>query len=180
MFARSYVVLVLVIALPLAACSEEDSPTAPTSTTTTTSSSGVNLAVTLEAAPDPTVATSSSGVTYVKDAQLLAYQWTTTFAVVVRLDAEQTASNVTSLSLALQQSSGGILITPVSGEDEQYRFATRPSGSRLEPGGEVVIEFDLFYTLPNQGKEAVITVSMDFLNDSGMTLNKNIQLQIAP
>jgi len=180
MFARAYAVLVLVVALPLAACSDEASPTAPTTPTGTTTTTGVNFAVTLEAAPDPTVATPSTGVTYVQDGQVLAYQWTTTFAVVVRLDAEQTASNVTALSLALQQSTGGIRITPVTGEDEQYRFATRPSGSRLEPGGEVVIEFDLFYTLPNQGKEAVITVSMDFLNDSGMTLNKNIQLQIAP
>ena len=176
MFARAYCVLAPIAALSLTACGES-SPTAPTTTTTTTTTT--SSAITLLAAPDTAMAEPSAGVTYIENGQVLEFQWKTSFAIIVRLAEGQVASNVRSLSLALQQASGGILITPVTGETERFRFVTRPSGNRLEAAGEVVIEFDLFYTLPNRGKEALITISLTLLNDSSVNLTESIQLRIA-
>ncbi len=176
MFVKAYCVLAPIAALSMTACGES-SPTAPT-TTTTTATTGAT--VTLLAAPDPAIAEPSAGVTYIENDQVLEFQWKTTFAIIVRLNEGQVATNVNSLSLVLQQASGGILIAPVTGETVRFRFDTRVPGNRLEPAGEVVVEFDLFYTLPNQGKEALITVILALVNDSSVTTTDNIQLRVAP
>ena len=177
MFVKAYCVLAPIAALSMIACGE-DSPTAPTPTTTTTVTTGET--VTLLAAPDPAIAEPSAGVTYIENDQALEFQWKTTFAIIVRLNEGQVATNVNSLSIVLQQASGGILIAPVTGETVRFRFDTRVPGNRLEPAGEIVVEFDLFYTLPNQGKEALITVNLVLVNDSSVTTAENIQLRVAP
>ena len=141
----------------LVACS---SPTDPSATT---------AKVDLTANPNPTSALPSSGVTYtiVGDAthpdQIKEYPWQTHFSV----NMAETAGvglDITSISVKVQQAAGGIITPPTNGQIEHYQFTSQSSGNRLEGHGTAVVGFDVWYALPNQGREAVITVIVTFLD----------------
>ena len=141
----------------LVACS---SPTDPSATT---------AKVDLTANPNPTSALASSGVTYtiVGDAthpdQIKEYPWRTHFSV----NMAETAGvglDITSISVKVQQAAGGIITPPTNGQIEHYQFTSQSSGNRLEGHGTRVVGFDVWYALPNQGREAVVTVIVTFLD----------------
>jgi hypothetical protein len=160
----------LLAATWLAACSS------PTATTT--------LAVTLTATPDPTNAVESHGVTYTvtqPDSSILTYDyaWKTSLSVTMT-ETGGTAVNITAVDLKVQQASGGIVITPSGGDKEYFRFNSSASGNRLDAHGTAAISFDVWYSLPNKGKEALITVGLSFQDDSGNTSSKSVQCKVAP
>jgi hypothetical protein len=141
----------------LVSCS---SPTDPSATT---------AKVDLVANPSPTSALPSSGVTYtiVGDAthpdQTKEYPWRTHFSV----NMAETAGvglDITSISVKVQQAAGGIITPPTNGQIEHYQFTSQSSGNRLEGHGTTVVGFDVWYALPNQGREAVVTVIVTFLD----------------
>jgi hypothetical protein len=136
-----------------AACS---SPTSPTT-----------LTATLTATPNPASATASQGVSYtiVGDAThadvTKVYPFTTSFLV----DIEETggiALNITAVNLKVQQASGGIVIAPSGGEVEHFQFNSSASGNLLPAKGHASVGFQVWYDLPNKGKEALVTVSLSF------------------
>ncbi len=149
-------------AVMLVACS---SPTDPTATT---------AKVDLTANPNPTSALPSSGVFYtiVGDAthpdQTKPYPWQTQFSV----NMSETAGvglDITSISVKVQQAAGGIITPPTNGEIEHYQFTSQSSGNRLEGRGQAVVGFNVWYALPNQGREAVVTVIVTFLDKKDVT-----------
>src|SRR6266498_2378502 len=48
--------------------------------------------------------------------------------------------------------------------DQIKEYPSQSSGNRLEGHGTAVVGFDVWYALPNQGREAVITVIVTFLD----------------
>jgi hypothetical protein len=133
-------------------CSK-DTATSPTDTTTTTATA----TVTATATPDPvTVTTSADPV----------YTWSGSFAITI---ANTNASPITvkSITADLQQSSGGIVITPITGTDEAFRFDVRAPGNRVDVNGNMVIPFSFYYTLPNGGREALVSLSFSVTTDAG-------------
>jgi hypothetical protein len=144
---------VLLGVLGWAACS---SPTSPTT-----------LTATLTATPNPSTATAAQGVSYtiVGDAThadvTKEYPFTTSFLV----DIEETggiALNITAVNLKVQQASGGIVIAPSGGQVEHFQFNSSASGNLLPAKGHASVGFQVWYDLPNQGKEALVTVSLSF------------------
>ncbi len=141
----------------LVACS---SPTDPNATT---------AKVDLTANPSPTSALPSNGVTYtiVGDAthpdQIKEYPWQTHFSLTMA-ETAGVGLDITSISVKVQQAAGGIITPPTNGQVEHYQFTSRSSGNRLEGHGMAVVGFDVWYALPNQGREAVITVIVTFLD----------------
>jgi len=141
------------------------SPTDPTATT---------AKVDLTANPNPTSALPSSGVFYtiVGDAthpdQIKPYPWQTQFSV----NMSETAGvglDITSISVKVQQAAGGIITPPTNGEIEHYQFTSQSSGNRLEGHGQALVGFNVWYALPNQGREAVVTVIVTFLDKKDVT-----------
>jgi len=132
------------------------SPTSPTT-----------LEVDLTANPSPTTAVAAQGVTYtikgddthpdvIKD-----YPWTTSFLV----DMNETGGNalsITAVNLRVQQASGGIVIAPSGGDVEHYQFNSSASGNSLPARGHASVGFQVWYDLPNKGREALVTVSLSF------------------
>ncbi len=164
------ILLPLLVAAWLPACS---SPTAATT-----------LAVTLTAVPDPTTSVASQGVTYqITNADNTVttkeYSWKTSFTVNMQ-ETGGTAVNITAVDLKVQQASGGIVITPSGGDKEYFRFNSAASGNRLAAKGTASISFDVWYSLPNQGKEALVTVGLSFQDDNGSTSAKSVQEKVAP
>ena len=141
----------------LVACS---SPTDPSATT---------AKVDLTANPNPTSALPSSGVTYtiVGDAthpdQIKEYPWQTHFSVTMA-ETAGVGLDITSISVKVQQAAGGIITPPTNGEIEHYQFTSQSSGNRLEGHGTAVVSFNVWYALPNLGREAVVTVIVTFLD----------------
>jgi hypothetical protein len=160
----------LLAAVALCAC---DAPTSSTS-----------LEVTLTASPDPAVAQVSHGVTYQvtnPDSTVSTYEypWTTSFTVTIQ-ETGGMAVDITSVNLKVQQASGGIVITPSGGDSERYRFNSSASGNRVPANGSASVGFQVWYDLPNGGKEALITVSFGFQDDDGHTYADSAQVKVAP
>jgi hypothetical protein len=154
----------------LAAC---DAPTTATS-----------LSASAKASPYPTTAAPSTGVTYTvtnadDTVSTYEYDWRTSFEVQI-VEIGGTALNITAVNLAVQQASGGIVITPSGGDREYYRFNSSASGNRLAAHGSSSIGFDVWYDLPNGGKEALITVSLSFRDDDGNTYSTTVQELVSP
>jgi hypothetical protein len=160
----------LLAAVALCAC---DAPTASTS-----------LEVTLTGNPDPAVALASHGVTYQvtnpdDTISTHEYPWTTSFTVTIQ-ETGGKAVDITSVNLKVQQASGGIVITPSGGDTEYYRFNSSASGNRVAANGSASVGFQVWYDLPNGGKEALVTVSFGFKDDDGYTYTASAQEKVAP
>ncbi len=127
--------------------------TAPTDTTTTETAVS-----TVTATPDPaTVVVSASGG---------AYAWTGSFTVTIS-NTNTSPITIRSITADLQQSSGGIVITPITGTDEAFRFDVRAPGNRIDANATMVIPFTFFYTLPTGGREALVSIAFTASSDAG-------------
>jgi hypothetical protein len=129
--------------------------------------SSTQLNVDLTATPDPTTAVASQGVTYTITGdsthadQIRTYPWETSFVVNLQ-ETAGTAMEITSVNLKVQQAAGGIVIAPSGGEVEHFQFNSSASGNQLNANGHASVGFDVWYDLPNKGREALITATFGF------------------
>jgi hypothetical protein len=163
--------LSLVVAACLPACS---SPT----------SSSPTLDVTLTANPDPSTASGPTGVQYkVTNADstvsFYEYDYRTSFTVTIKENAG-TALDITAIDLKVQQATGGIVITPSGGDQIYYKFNSSAVTNRINASGSADVGFDVWYDLPNTGKEALVTVGFSFKDDDDNTYSDTLQVKVAP
>jgi hypothetical protein len=154
-------------------------------------SSSPTLEVDLTANPSPATATASQGVTYTIKGddthpdETRPYPWTTSFLVDMQ-ETGGTALEITAVNLRVQQASGGIVIAPSGGEVEHYQFNSSASGNNLPAKGHASVGFQVWYDLPNKGKEALVTVSLSFKevnkgdNDVYDSFQDSVDVKIAP
>ena len=169
--------LLLLAVLGWAGCS---SPTSPST-----------LTATLTATPNPTSATPASGVSYtiVGDAThpdvTKDYPYTTSFVVNIQ-ETGGTALNITAVNLKVQQASGGIVIAPSGGDIEHFQFNSSASGNLLPAKGTATVGFQVWYDLPNKGREALVTVSISFqevtADSTGVmqTFQSSVSVKVSP
>jgi hypothetical protein len=165
------------ILLPLLAAAGLSACNAPTSSTPT-------LEVTLVASPDPATASGPTGVTYkVTNADdsvtLYEYDYRTSFSVTIQ-ETSGMALNVTALNLTVQQATGGIVITPSGGDQVYYKFTSSAPTNHVNANGSASVGFDVWYDLPNGGKEALVTVGFSFEDDDDNTYSDTLQVKVAP
>ena len=168
MFGRTQRALALVAVLSMTGC-EEGAPTAPTS----------YQRVELSVAPDPLVAVPSTGVPVTVGGSTFELPWQTSFALLMSVPENATPVDIAIVALNVQQATGGIIVAPAAPDDERFRFTPRPQANRIESGGEAVMEFDLWYLLPNGGREALVTLSVSFDTPAGLTTS-TLEVQVAP
>lgn len=156
----------------------------PTSATDT-------LDVNLTANPSPATATAAQGVFYTitGDANhadvTKEYPYTTSFVVNIE-ETEGNALEITAVNLKVQQASGGIVIAPSGGEVEHYQFNSSASGNNLPAKGHASVGFQVWYDLPNKGREALVTVSLGFKEVSKGTdgvissFQDSVDVKVAP
>jgi hypothetical protein len=163
--------LSLVVATCLPACSSPTSSTA-------------ELDVTLTANPDPSTASGPTGVQYkVTNADstvsFYEYDYRTSFTVTIKENAG-TALDITAIDLKVQQATGGIVITPSGGDQIYFKFNSSAVTNRINAKGSADVGFDVWYDLPNGGREALITVGFSFQDDDDNTYSKTFQVKVAP
>ena len=72
------------------------------------------------------------------------------------------------------------MVAPTFPAREEVLFEQRPRDNRIESGGEGVIEFDVWYLLPNGGREAVVTVNVTFTSDLRGVFVNSVAIPVAP
>ncbi len=146
--------------------------------------SATSIDVALTASPDPAFAESSTGVTYKvtnsdDTVSTLEYTWRTSFTVTIKEEGGK-GLDITAVNLAVQMASGGIVIQPSGGETIYYKFTSSAGGNRVNANGSGSIGFTVWYDLPNDQKEALVTVSIGFEDDDDYTYTESIKVKVAP
>jgi len=161
--------MVLVAVLALSAC---DRPAFIIPTTV------ASAPLEVVAVPTSLSATPSSGVTYELNGAVLEYDWRTSFSVVIRAPDDQTAVAVTGLTQVLRQTTADIIVVPPPGLVEHYEFDAAPHNNRVETGTEMSIDYEVWYTLPNEGREAQIKVGLTFVDDDAVTIVRSVTIPV--
>jgi len=144
-------------ALSLVAC---QSPTTASSTDT----------VTMTFSPDPVSANPSSGRFYtIKNAnkpdQVIELQYATSFAVTLK-NTSKVGATIAALTVKVQQASGGIVVVPTTGDVEYFDYDPASESNKVPANdGTETTQFTVYYTLPNKGKEAIVTISCSLTAD---------------
>jgi ABC-type glycerol-3-phosphate transport system substrate-binding protein len=168
-------ILSLLVAAGASACS---SPT----------SSSPDFDVTLTANPDPASATASSGVQYKvtnpdSTVSYFNYQWSSYFTVTIQENAGL-ALDITQLNATVQQATGGIVIPPSGGDQVYFKFTSTAAVNHINAKGSAPVTFQVWYTLPNGSREALVTTAFNFTyTDSSNNVtpySKTFDVKIAP
>lgn len=147
--------------------------------------------------PNPIVATTDAdGRTYRvvrgnnQPDDILPYDWHTTFTVGISFNSNASDKDVdmdfpvklTSTSLAVKQASGGIITTPTGSDTEHYEFVTTYASANQVTGvnSPITLAFEVWYDLPSLRKEAVIQLTLTFVEDDGGSFQRVVNLQVAP
>ncbi len=149
----------------LAGACGKDTTTTPTDTTTTTATA----TVTATTSPDPVTVSAPTDA---------AYAWSGSFVATIS-NTNTSPITIKSITADLQQSSAGIVITPITGTDESFRFDVRAPGNRVDVNGNMAIPFTFYYTLPNGGREALVSLSFSVTTDAGASgsVTASVKLQ---
>jgi hypothetical protein len=123
---------------------------------------------------------------------VLTYQYVTSFTVTLSFNGNATNSSnnikfpvtITSASTKVQQASGGIVSTPASGDTEHYDAVILGSSTSTisQVGAGATLTVKAWYSLPSNGKEALITESIAMKDSSSTPLSftKDIQVRVSP
>ena len=168
MFGRRYIAVLVVAAFSVVGC-EEGVPTAPTGP----------LVVELSSAPATLTAVPSTGVTIMVDGAPVVLPWMASFALIMNVGVDHEPVTITSVSHTVRQAVEGIVVAPTFPAREEVLFEQRPRDNRIESGGEGVIEFDVWYLLPNGGREAVVTVNVTFTSDLRGVFVNSVAIPVA-
>lgn len=181
-------VSLLALTATLAAC---QSPTSASDTV------AYDDAIDLTTAPNPiTAEASTTGRSYRivrgnnQPDEIATYDWHATFTNTVSFNATATDEDLdvafpvrlSAATLTVKQASGGI-ITPPSGSDkEYYEFVTlNATGNQFDAvGNPVSLTFETWYDLPSLRKEAVVSVTLSFIDDDGATFQIVKDINVAP
>jgi len=142
----------------LASGCDQTSPTEDETTDATTDADGEST-VTITITPDPATAVRSPDGDFT---------WSGSFVATVS-NTNDNPITINSITTDLQQSSGGIVINPIPDTDESFRFEVRAPFNRIDTNATMDIPFTFFYTLPNQGRESLVSLSMGVTTDEGVT-----------
>jgi hypothetical protein len=63
--------------------------------------------------------------------------------------------------------------------EEQERLNSSASGNHSNANGTATVGFDVWYDLPYQGREALVTVSLSVKDDDGYTTTDSVQVKTA-
>jgi hypothetical protein len=138
--------------------------------------------------PDPATAGESSGVQYkVTNADSTVsyydYSYRSHFVVTIREDAGY-ALDITAINLTIQQATGGIVISPSGGDQVYFKFTSQAVTNHVNARGTADVGFDVWYSLPNGGREALVTVSFAYQytdNDSNRySYSSTHDVKVAP
>jgi hypothetical protein len=138
--------------------------------------------------PEPATTSVSTGVQYkITNADdsitYYDYKYRTHFVVTIKENAGYPL-DITAINLTLQQATGGIVITPSGGDQVYFKFSSSAATNHVNANGTADVGFDVWYSLPNQGSEALATVSFSFVytdkDDNQYTYSSTHNAKVGP
>jgi hypothetical protein len=173
--------MVLMVAATTWACQT------PTSTTPTTDF------IVATVVPSPTNANGPTGRFYTfvptnnQPTVQREYPWKTSFGVAVTLNTPGSGVTVTfpvkitSATVKVQQASGGIITPPTGSDVEHYEFEFSTNTNTFPAANNSVnMNFNVWYDLPNLRREALVTITLVFTDNAGITFSKSVDVQVNP
>jgi hypothetical protein len=150
-----------------------------------TTSSTTSTAATYTFTPATAVAVpSTDGRTYtiVGDAnhpdKIITFPWKTSVSVTIK-ENSGVGRNVDSVTLKVQQASGGVVLTPTGGDVEHFQYnSPQSAGSRLNGNGSTSLSFDVWYDLPNGGRTALISLVFGYTDDNKAVFSEGASVQV--
>lgn len=145
--------------------------------------------------PNPAIAdVSTDGKTYRvirgnnQPDEILPFDWKTAFTLDIRLndradddDALEFPVTLTTVSVQVKQASGGIVTPPGAGEQEYYQHVTSASGNTFPAvNSNVTIAFEVWYDLPSLRREALVPITLSFIDSDGVPFSKTYDVRVAP
>lgn len=147
--------------------------------------------------PEPTTAEAATdGRTYRvvrgnnQPDDIYKYAFKTSFRVSVTINKNaadddvdlQFPVEITSITAKVEQASGGIVTPPTGGDIEHYDSVMSNSTGTTFGGTNTSTSFnyDVWYSLPSGGKEALVSVTVSFKDDDGQTFSKTVKVKVAP
>jgi hypothetical protein len=148
------------------------------------SESTPTLQVTLTANPDPATASGPTGVMYKvtnpdDTVSYYEYAYRTVFTVTIQ-ETGGVGLDIVQLNATVSQAAGGIVIPPSGGEQIYFKFNSSAATNHINARGSADVGFDVYYTLPNEGKEALVTVAFTFQDADKNTYSENLGVKVAP
>jgi hypothetical protein len=119
---------------------------------------------------------------------ILPYDWKTNFTIDVAFNSKADDDDMlafpvklSSATLKVQQATGGIVTTPTGSDSEHYEYVTASSGNTFGAVEQhVAMNYDVWYDLPSLKREALVTVTLVFLDDDGKSVTKAVDVRVAP
>jgi hypothetical protein len=105
------------------------------------------------------------------------YEWATSYSLSLT-ETAGVAVTIRSVSANVQQSSGGVVVTPPAGLSVAFRYELKTSGNRLAANGTAAMNVSFLYTLPQPGQEALTSVTFTFVDDLGGVYSQTVQVKV--
>jgi hypothetical protein len=122
--------------------------------------------------------------------EIIPFDYHTAFNLSVTINNNATKDSVdldfpvklSSATVKVEQASGGIVSPPTGGEVEHYDSAPSNVSGNSYPNANSTISmtYDIWYKLPSQRKEALISVTLTFVDDSNVSFSKVVQVRVNP
>jgi hypothetical protein len=121
---------------------------------------------------------------------IVAYQYKVSFTATVTMNSNSSQSKydiefpvtMSQASIKVNQASGGIIVPPSGSDTEHSEYViSQATGNKFgAPSTSVSMRFDVWYSLPSQLKEAVITASFNIYDNNGKSFTKTATIKVAP
>ena len=165
MIRRTLVMAVPLGVLALGGCGGGSTPTTPTASPTPSTAPVITF--TLKPAEGAPSETSTDP----------GYQYSASFTLTLT-ETAGVAVLIRSVNANLQQASGGIVVTPPAGLSEAFRYQIRSPGNQVAANGSISIDFTFYYTLPQPGQEALVTVNFTVVDTAGNVYTQTTQVKV--
>ena len=117
------------------------------------------------------------------------YDWRTSFAVAITLNSNSNNDNInidfpvkiTAATVSVQQASGGIITPPTGSDTVHHEYDFQASTNTFTAANTTVtLNFDVWYDLPNLRRESLVTVTLNFADESGVTFSRSVEVRVSP
>jgi hypothetical protein len=154
-------------------------------------------AIDIASTPDPIAAdTATGGRSYRvvrgnnQPDDILPYDWHAVFSATVVFNGKANDNDLdidfpvklSAATLSVKQASAGIITPPTGGDKEYFDFVTLgASGNQVSAiNTPTTLSFEIWYDLPSLRKEAVVTVTLTFIDNDGGSFQRAVDFRVAP
>jgi hypothetical protein len=135
----------------------------------------------LTVAPSPVAVAALRGVFYTIKGdethpdEVREYDWKASFTVTAHDEKGLDGLKITGITVALQPAAGGIVFNPRS-DTVYFDYNIQAAGNDVPKNGSTSVNIEVWYDLPNAGREALLTVSLGFIDEDKLAYTESVEV----